>query len=170
MQLGCAAFPGGSPFSEGSWHCYPQTQLAPASEISLCSTLTASYLLQVCCIFSNSNFLIKKKKVICTAELCSPGLCLFGSHRSSEELCSPFSSYSCPCGYPSWAEAGTTQVTFTSFLYGNMTHCLFSILFLGLYSLCFGDKCKFAALKSSPQTVLLPPLRLLVKSGPAGWT
>lgn len=63
MQLGCAAFPGGSPFSEGSWHCYPQTQLAPASEISLCSTLTASYLLQVCCIFSNSNFLIKKKKL-----------------------------------------------------------------------------------------------------------
>lgn len=34
----------------------------------------------------------------------------------SKELCFPSSSYSCPCGYPSRAEAGTTQVTFTSFL------------------------------------------------------
>lgn len=40
--LGCAAFPVGSPFTEGLWHCSPQTQLIRASELQNFPMLNSS--------------------------------------------------------------------------------------------------------------------------------
>lgn len=113
--LGCAVSPIGPPLSAGFWHCCPQTQLICASELQRLPCVQLQQLpTSYKCAVSLLNSIFSQLKS--TAELCSPDLCLFGSQGSSEELCSPSSSYSCPCGYPSRAEAGTAQVTSTSFL------------------------------------------------------